>query len=102
MGGRGPKSCTHSSIAEVEVEEVFILDLGHLDDGLIVHALRMCLHFGTNQLVFLVGVEALPHGNLLRSYLMPAPLLPSFTHTDAHCMNTHFEQLSKMQFCLMT
>ena len=62
---------THGSITEVEVEQVFILDLCHLDDGLIVHALCVRLDFGPHQLVPLVGVEALAHGQLLGAQLMP-------------------------------
>ena len=45
---------TYGSIAEIEIEQVFILDLRHLNDGLVLHALRMSLHLGPHQLIPLV------------------------------------------------
>lgn len=39
---------THGSIGEVEVEQVFILNLSHLDDGFIVQPLLVRLHLGSH------------------------------------------------------
>ena len=60
-------SLTHGFIVEVEVQQVCVLDLCHLDDRLVVHPLLVGLDLGPHQLVPLVRVEPGPHGKLHRS-----------------------------------
>ena len=74
--GKGWEAHTNSRVVVVEIEEVFILDLAHLDDGLILHAVLVSLHLGPDQLVSLVGMEPLPHGHPDRPQLMPACQYP--------------------------
>ena len=52
---------TYGIVAEVEIQQVFILNLCHLDYSLILQTLLVSLHLGPHQLVPLVGVEPLPH-----------------------------------------
>ena len=52
---------TYGSIAEVEIEQVFVLNLRNLDDGRVLHALLVSLHLRPHQLIPLVGMEPLTH-----------------------------------------
>ena len=63
---------THDGIVEVEVEQIFILDLSHLDDSFVVQPLLVAFYFAPHQLVLLVGMKAAAHGQLDRGQLLPA------------------------------